>query len=299
MTFKTSLSGKWILAGEHSVLRGTPAIVFPLKSRKLDFQYTSVEKKPGIKDLTLELAGAHGGEVELLFWKVIDKACELRKMRRADLVGQIKIESTIPVGAGLGASAALCGAIAKWFQNMNLIKESEILEFARNLENIFHGESSGVDVAVALSGSPLVYVRGGVIRNFTPIWQPKWYLYYSGKRAVTLECVEKVKAKIDKDVRAGALTDSEMRVAVGVCEAALSIPEAVGFDKLVDAIDLASGCFEFWGLTEGAMAKEMTWLKSKGAAAVKPTGSGDGGYILTLWEDDPPPEVLAKLIPCF
>jgi mevalonate kinase len=299
VTFKTSLSGKWILAGEHSVLRGTPAVVFPLNSRKLDFYFTSDEKKPGTKDLTLELAGAHGGEVELLFWKVIDKACELKKIRRADLVGQIKIESTIPVGAGLGASAALCGAIARWFQNMNLIKESELLEFARNLENIFHGESSGVDVAVALSGKSLIYVRGGNVRIFAPTWQPKWYLYYSGKRAVTLECVDKVKAKIAKDVRAGSLVDSEMRVAVGMCEAALSIPEMVGFDKLVEAIEQAATCFEFWGLTEGVMAKEMAWLKSKGAAAVKPTGSGDGGYILTLWEDDPPPEVLSKLIPCF
>src|SRR3954465_15589712 len=100
--FETTVSGKWILAGEHSVLRGSPALVFPLFSRQLSLQHVS-----GSGDLKLNLVGEHGKELNMLFWGVLEKACELRNIRRSDFSGELKVESTIPIGAGLGASAAL------------------------------------------------------------------------------------------------------------------------------------------------------------------------------------------------
>ena len=297
MNFQTSVTGKWILAGEHSVLRGSPAIVFPLFSRTLDFSFESPQKGEE-KELTLELDGEHGKEMQLIFWGVIEKACHLKNIHRNDLSGKIKLKSSIPIGAGLGASAALCSAVARWFQSMNLAQHSELLEFSRNLENLFHGESSGVDVAVALSAKPLVYVRNGLSRIFIPSWQPKWFLSYSGHRGVTLDCVTKVKKILEDDFQNGALVDSDMQVAVGMCEAALSLPEEIGYPRLVEAIELAESCFERWGLVENS-SQQMNWLRSKGAVAVKPTGSGDGGYILSLWKEEPSAEVLKKLIPCF
>jgi mevalonate kinase len=42
----------------------------------------------------------------------------------------------------------------------------------------------------------------------------------------------------------------------------------------------------------------MEMLKKAGAVAVKPTGSGGGGYVLSLWTTQPPEELLSKLIPC-
>ena len=41
--FEVKVSGKWILAGEHSVLRGGRAIVFPLNSRYLKLKYDKTE----------------------------------------------------------------------------------------------------------------------------------------------------------------------------------------------------------------------------------------------------------------
>ena len=293
-SFHTSVPGKWILAGEHSVLRGCPALVFPLSSRRLELSY-----QQGKEDvLDLQLQGEHGGELRLLFWGVLERACELKKIRRAQLKGQVILKSSIPVGAGLGASAALCVAVVQWLSWMKLVKSEEQQDFARELENLFHGESSGVDIAVALSGQALHFERQGDRHTLQPSWQPKWYVSYSGKRGVTLECVKKVKALFEKNASLAAQLDQSMKEAVLKSEQALSLPQDQGFSILCEAIQKAAYCFEAWGLVEGAPSQHISMLKQAGASAVKPTGSGDGGYVLSLWKEEPPIELQKTFIPC-
>jgi mevalonate kinase len=294
VTFETKVTGKWILAGEHAVLRGSPALVFPLYSRTLNIDYA-----PCKDGLRLSCEGEHGEELQLIFWGVVERACELKNIGRNSLNGQMKIRSSIPIGAGLGASAALSVGISRWFQTMNLVPESELYEFARTLENLFHGESSGVDIAVALSGQGLRFVRQGERRSFQPSWQPKWYVSYSGKRGVTIECVNKVKELHKQSPLMAAYLDDQMKSAVDLAEAALMTNEEQGLPQLIQALNLARDCFDKWGLAQGQPNEHMQWLESKGALAVKPTGSGDGGYVLSLWKDIPDQETLKKLIPCF
>ncbi|AHI05644.1 mevalonate kinase [Bdellovibrio bacteriovorus W] len=291
--FECRSFGKWILAGEHSVLRGVPALVFPIQSREMHLQYTRTNEP-----LRFDLLGAHGEELQLLVWGVLDKACDLLKIKKSDLQGTVVLSSTVPVGAGMGASAALCVALTRWLGYLGHVSESEFYDFARNLENLFHGESSGVDIAVALSGSGLHFERHGERLSLTTSWQPQWYISYCGERGVTLDAVNKVKALIASNEELGSALDQQMHDAVLMAKKALAKTESEGFSELVKAIDLAGDCFEKWDLNRGAPEKHMMWLKSQGAVAVKPTGSGGGGYVLSLWKQAPPSEVLNQLIPC-
>lgn len=295
-TYSTQVPGKWILAGEHAVLRGVPALVFPLRSRVLDLSYACASTAT---TLNLYLHGEHGEELQLLVWGVLERACEIKKVPRSVLVGDLTLKSSIPVGAGMGASAALCVALTKWLNFLNIVKEEEMFEFARTLENLFHGESSGVDIAVSLSGQALHYERGGERKVLDLQWTPHWYISYSGKRGVTLECVSKVKEFIAANPELGAAIDGQMRTAVALCEKALTDPdEPQSLELLKKGIESAGEVFERWGLTEGAPQTHMDMLRKGGAVAVKPTGSGGGGYVLSLWTTPPPEELLPKLIPC-
>lgn len=292
--FQCRAYGKWILVGEHAVLRGSPALVFPIRTRSLELHYKDLDQP-----LELKLLGDHGVELKLLVSTVLDEACELKKVPRASLKGVLELRSSLPVGAGMGASAALCVALTRWLGHLGYVAESEFYEFSRHLENIFHGESSGVDIAVALTGEGLKFVRDGERTQFVPSWQPRWYISYSGKRGVTMDAVNKVKALLGSDPVTGQAIDARMQDSVLKAHEALQMSAAEGLPKLAEAIEQAATCFEDWGLNEGEPRAHIEWLKSNGALAVKPTGSGGGGYMLSLWDKSPSCEVKTQLIPCY
>lgn len=283
------------MAGEHSVLRGVPALVFPLASRGLQLDFVA----QGPIDLQLQLTGEYGRELEILFWGVLEKACELTKFPRGRLQGLVKIDSGIPVGAGLGASAALCVAMSRWFHHLRMIDEPDIGEFARQLENLFHGESSGVDIAIAMRGVPLRFRRNETPRELRMNWSPRLYVSYSGQRGVTLECVNQVKRLFETAPEKAAQLDRQMEEAVARCERALQEKQATGLPDLARALTQAEECFAAWGLIEGGPAQHIQNLKNAGALAAKPTGSGRGGYVLSLWQSEPPAALAKDLIPCF
>ncbi|MBN8540257.1 MAG: hypothetical protein J0L82_07720 [Deltaproteobacteria bacterium] len=299
--FSVKVHGKWILAGEHSVLRGCQAIAFPVYGKYLALTWSEAGT------FSSSFGGDRGQEFQLLFSGVFDRALEILN-RPGDLSlkrGHFHVDSTLPVGAGLGASAALAVAVGRWFVSQGAISEIRLFEFCREIENLFHGESSGVDVAVAIESRGLLFSRQGGFTAFDPEWQPNWYISYSGTRGITSECVAKVKELIAKDADRGERLDLKMRQAVSFAHESLmqKVTSADAaherFEKLVAAIKLSATCFGDWGLSNGELGRHLSWLSSGGAAAVKPTGSGGGGFALSLWRERPAIEVESKLIPVF
>jgi mevalonate kinase len=297
--FSAESFGKFIVAGEHSVLRGAPALVFPLKSKSLKISFQSDPQS----SFQTKFGGTCGADLQLLFCGVLHRSEELlgfaiRDQKKAR--GVLTIESDLPIGAGLGASAALCVAVARFLVYLDLLNDQDVAQFARNLENLFHGESSGVDVAVAVSGTPLVFEKVGRRDLFVPRWQPRWYLSYSGQRGLTKECVDKVKAWMMQNPVRGQELDLQMADSVaGAMSELQQNSNEKSLKNLVQAMNAAGQCFVEWGLVSDQLMAHMNQLKQAGALAVKPTGSGGGGYALSLWDQQPPENLLPDLISCF
>ncbi len=292
-----SSTGKWILAGEHSVLRGCHALVFPLPSlgMKLIFEETST-------DLVAQFSGSTGENYQLLFYGLVDKALDILGRQRGSIKGSVRLESSLPLGNGLGASAALCSVVGLWFSDLGWVDRTKLDSFCRELENLFHGESSGVDVAVVLSGKPLYFSRYATSEFLSIPWKPHLYLSSSGEKGLTHACVQKVKDLIQTNPVWGQQMDEQMAVSVEklkklMTSAPSNLDRAMG--EFVEALNQARQCFQEWGLIEGGLEREIHRVLKLGALAAKPTGSGGGGYVLSLWASEPPPEIRSNLISCW
>ena len=290
--FETTVPGKWILSGEHSVLRGGEALVFPLKSKSLNLKYVHSDE-----ELELNIEGINKSDLELIVWSVIERACKLLNLKRSSLRGQLFMNSNIALGGGMGASATLCAALTEWLTALGLVQSERQFEFARDLENLFHGESSGVDVAVTLKKEPLVFTRHN---GFVPLAvkkMPLLYLSYSGQRGVTKDCVAAVKELIQNNADLGKSIDNQMQESVSEFKKLFEADE-VNLIEWIKTVKKANNCFEKWGLITEQVKKHQNQLLQNGALAVKLTGSGGGGYVLSLWDALPPKTLPFEMISC-
>lgn len=251
--------GKAILAGEHGAVRGFPAIVTPLLSRSLTLSFSPA----------LEFSVAEGPFREP-FTLAMKKAVEL--LERSLPAANFSLTSDIPPRAGLGSSASLSVAIARYL--LPSATFGELFRIALSLEDIFHGKSSGIDVAATLSQGPILFQKGKEPETLSD-WRPHLYLTDTGLRSSTKICVEQVAEMNRPDL------DEKMAAAVAQMKAAFT---ARDLSLLATSMQGANACFAEWGLVPASAAAQADELKRKGALAVKPTGSGNGGFLLSLWD---------------
>lgn len=143
-----SAPGKVILSGEHAVVYGKPALVCAIDKR-LTMTITPANKT-AYKDIIMPQ----------LEKSVID-FLKTKKSKYDYKEYTYSIESTIPIGRGLGSSAAYCAVVSagllELFTGVEWSKE-EINICAYQMEKYFHKNSSGVDTSTSIMGG-LIYYR--------------------------------------------------------------------------------------------------------------------------------------------
>lgn len=283
---------KCILLGAHAVLRGNDALVYPIADKQLTIAYrANTEAK-----LEADYAGLYGESLLIVFWNTLEKALNKLERSLSEIHGSFLIENHIPMGAGLGFSAAISVAITRWLVWRGWVDADAVFSFARSVEDFFHGTSSGVDIIGAMAEQPMCFNMDGKRELVQQCWQPSLYLSYCNAENVTTQGIKTVEQLWQEDPRLAKAIDEDMASGVALASTALNNPDKTqAYQQLAQAIDAGERCFSQWGLIPDELATHIHQLKSHGAHA-KPTGAGLGGYVLSLWSSEPPQDLGIEFI---
>jgi mevalonate kinase len=279
--FQTEASAKWVLSGEHSVLRGVTAVALPHPEFRLKFTFT-----PSSGKLRVVPESATSVIVDLL--RSIGDEWNEKGLSFNTPEGEVVIESTIPIGAGLGSSAALSVSMTRWLAEPLSIAKGDQFEFAKKLEHRFHGRSSGMDVAAVISAQPISFVmnKGHQLLGVKKL--PKFTFHDTGERARTSDCVMKVRALHEDSPTLGMQLDEQMAHSSRLAVEGLVLFDAGQTEKgtalIAEGMKQGQDCFKSWGLIPTSARHLEEDLLAQGAKAVKITGSGGGGMIVALWD---------------
>ena len=112
----------------------------------------------------------------------------------------VHIESDLPIGRGMGSSAALAVALARAAMQWHKVPVTDegINDRAFAIERIFHGTPSGVDHTVSMRGGVVQYRKGADGPTFADIEMPELPIVVidSGASGNTAKMVELVKASL-------------------------------------------------------------------------------------------------------
>lgn len=141
---KISAPGKIHLLGEYAVVYGKPALLAAVDLRVTVTINANTSK-----------VGPDSFEVKKIIEPIIKNKFNLKKIP----LYKLKIDSKVPIGSGLGSSAAVSSAYIAALLTFLKIKwdKSLINELAYEAEKVFHGNPSGADNSAIVYGGLIWY----------------------------------------------------------------------------------------------------------------------------------------------
>lgn len=143
--------GKVILFGEYSMIFGSEALLIPYYSTY--GEWTSVINRPSER-------GFESNKNLFRFYDYLHKDDRFRilDLRRfeMELNAGLFFDSNIPSSYGVGSSGALVAATYDRYKLVEIEDLSKLRVFLADMENCFHGSSSGIDPLQCYIGKPFV-----------------------------------------------------------------------------------------------------------------------------------------------
>jgi len=293
-----SAPGKVTLFGEHAIVYGYPAIVASINKRV----YVSAEPRddeavkisaldlrvPGIIVTFKEnevIVGTNQGE-SLSAVSYLNKAIELTAEYIEIKKGiNLTVRSEMPVGAGLGTSAAVTVAtIAAYASSAGYeLTLEEIAELGWKVEKIVQGLASPMDTSIATYGG-ILKIRGEGEEKFSreKIVVPRdlpIVIGYVERTATTREMVKKVKLLREKYPR---IVENIMKNIGSITLEAEKALERGNLQDIGELMNLNHGLLDSLGVSNLRLNEIVYVARAAGAIGSKLTGAGGGGAVIAL-----------------
>ena len=160
--------GKVILFGEYSMIFGSPAMLMPLYTSESHWDY--IWRKRGKRNYSsnrsLHMFANYLSENEYFTDKI-----DIQKFT-TELKRGLFLDSCIPSGYGVGSSGALTAAVYDRFKSKEIEDLLELKKFLGDMENCFHGSSSGLDPLQCYLGKPFIITEDKQIKLLEKDFMP-------------------------------------------------------------------------------------------------------------------------------
>lgn len=268
-------SAKVILFGEHAVVHGRLAIAAAL-DRGARAEAASTE---GGSRLTLDPWGrsvrvGDDDEVARAFSSVLDALGG-----EGDVDVHVSVE--VPGGAGLGCSAALAVAIARASAGARglSIDDERAAACANAWERVFHGNPSGVDVAVAARGGVLAFRKGETPTRVMPGGEMELAVVSTGEPASTRSMVESVARQLARRPQVVERTFDGIDTLAK--EGTKAIERGLWYE-VGRLMDLNHALLASLMVSTESLERACNAARAAGALGAKLTGGGGGGCAIAL-----------------
>ena len=268
MTISAFAPGKLILMGEHAVVYGHQAVAIAVD-----------------RGMTVTLDEIDGPS-RLANGEISDPRLEsaIRTVLPDEGVS-VHIDSNLPIGRGMGSSAALAVALAKaslQFEGRPFTA-SEINKRAFSVERVFHGNPSGVDHTVSMRGGALLYRKANEKADFEALNIPNLPIVVidSGSAGNTAHMVEGVRKRLS--------TVSPYLDQIGEL-VSTTIPSLVSgdFEAIGQAWHENHWLLKAIGVSTPILDEIVKVSENEGSYGSKLAGAGGGGIVIALAPDSAP-----------
>ncbi len=283
---------KVILFGEHFVVNGNTAISMaidlPTQVIVEDLSNKSIHISSDNLGVTATFSRdgkttqVLGPNAESILRPVFETASfTMRKFCSAGRGMKIRIASSVPVGMGLGSSAATAVATVAAtaaLQGKHLAKD-DIFDAAYTLEKLVHGRPSGIDQATITHGGLIMYSNGKVDDKLNVPEPPRFIIGNTGKGRSTGELVAKVTKLRQESGATYASIASEAQEIAEKASRALRIGDQRAVGGLMNQ---NQRLLEMVGVSSPELEALILAARGAGALGAKLTGGGGGGCMIAL-----------------
>ncbi len=293
-----SAPGKVTLFGEHAVVYGYPAIVTAIDKRVWVEASRRSDRAVVIAALDLRVPGVivtyRKDEViiETDYGRTLSAVAYLRKAveltsKYLGIRGGVNltVRSEMPVGAGLGTSAAVTVAtIAAYARVMGYeLSRGEIAKLGWEVERAVQGIASPMDTSIASFGGTIKIWRESNEFVSRPVGiglsNCSFIVGYVERECTTAEMVRKVRKLYDTRPDAVRLILRAIGRVTEDAERALKAGDAEGVGTLMN---MNHGLLEALQVSNRRLSQMVYAARAAGALGSKLTGAGGGGATLSL-----------------
>ena len=287
--------GKVILIGEHAAVYGFPALAIPLRDVGVCIEIDLHNPiRPQNWDDAWEV-WVRGKKIDLpadqrerltLSLALAVRECRAESLQEHYHPTSLCIRSEIPLGAGMGGSAAISAALTRLVDALTQTPRTvvEVARIANLIDGFFHGNASGLDAATVVASNAIEFVRGKGSWDLNNAREFQIVLVDSRERAHTADMVALVARNREQNP---TFVNAQLAQLGQLVEVAKTALREGNLNGLGHAFNRAHVTLQQLGVSTAKLDSLVELLLLQGALGAKVTGAGGGGLVLGLFEEIP------------